>query len=103
MRALLPAAIAALTAMPAFGQALGYEDSRESRSSVTFLYPSVRLDNGRYYPVHAGDGIDYCRQSGFRRARESGGADIRGGLARHKDGRWQYAFDGPLVYRLQCY
>ena len=103
MRALWIAALAALVASPALGQQLNYENAREEGDSTVFSYPSVRLENGRFYPVHAGDGIDFCRSAGFYGARERRGEYIRGGLARHKGGRWQYTFDGPLVARVRCY
>jgi hypothetical protein len=103
MRTALLAIAATLLTLPAFGQQLSYDDVREGGRSTTFFYPSVRLDNGRFYPVHGGDGIDYCRSAGFRGARERTGEYVRGGLARHKGGRWQYTFDGPAVARLRCY
>lgn len=103
MRTLLLAVIAATFALPAMAQRLGYDDVREGYDSTVFIYPTVRLKNGRYYPVHAGDGIDYCRYSGFRRARERRGRFVSGGLARHKGGRWQFTFDGHAIRRLRCF
>jgi hypothetical protein len=103
MRTAILTLAATVIAFPAFSQQLSYDDIREGYRSTTFIYPSVRLDNGRFYPIHAGDGIDYCRSAGFYRARERRGEYIRGGLARHKGDRWQYTFDGPLVAHLRCY
>lgn len=103
MRTILLAIAAATLALPAYGQLLSHDGVRKSGRSSTFDRPTVRLDNHRHYAVHAGDGIDYCRSAGFRRAREHRGEYIRGGLARHRGGRWEYTFDGPSVARLRCY
>lgn len=103
MRTALLTITAVLLATPASAQQLNYEYVREGYRSTTFGYPSVRLANGRFYPVHAGDGIDFCRSAGFYGAQERTGEYVRGGLARHKGGRWQYTFDGPLVARLRCF
>lgn len=99
MRKLALGALMVLMAAPAVATELGYDESR-----TVYVYPSVRLDDGQFYPVHRGDGRDYCRDHGFRGGREVRiGPFVNDGLARHKGGRWQYTADGPIVARLRCY
>ena len=99
MRKALIASLIIFTAAPATANELGYDEA-----VTVFINPTVRLDDGRFYPVHRGDGRDYCRDSGYRGARELRiGEYIDDGLARHKGGRWQYTSDGPMIARLRCY
>lgn len=99
MRKALVATLIMLTATPAAATELGFDDA-----VTVFINPSVRLDDGRFYPVHRGDGRDYCRDSGYRGARELRiGGFTDNGLARHKGGRWQYTSDGLMIARLRCY
>ncbi len=108
MNTMLRLAVATFTAvvllsLPAEARNFRWEDVREGYDSTTFTYPSVRLDDGRFYPVHRGDGIDFCRSLGFHGARERRGRFIDSGLARHKGGRWQYTEDGPMIRRVRCF
>lgn len=99
MRTAFLATLIILMITPATANELGYDEA-----ITVFTNPTVRLDDGRFYPVHRGDGRDYCRDSGYRGARELRiGEYIGDGLARHKGGRWQYTADGPMIARLRCY
>ncbi len=99
MRQFVLGALMILLITPATGNELGFDEA-----VTVFINPTVRLDDGRFYPVHRGDGRDYCRDSGYRGARELRiGEFVYDGLARHKGGRWQYTTDGPMIARLRCY
>lgn len=99
MRKLALGALLVLMSTPSVAIELGYDEVR-----TIYVNPSVRLDDGEFYPVHRGDGRDYCRGHGYRNGNEvRTGEYVDDGLARHKGGRWQYTTDGPTVARLRCY